>query len=318
LIEDEYGEIYLTGTFSSTIDFDPGPGTTSLAAIGIEIFIAKYNLDGGFRWAHSISGDGWDFPGGLDISPSGEVLLVGATEQRTDFNIGTGTDTLPWNGNLSAFVARYDQCIAVYPDSQSICPDQTYTLGNQTLTGPGDYVQTVSLPGGCDSIVTLKLSTIPVDTGISLQGYDLVSSASGATYQWINCVTSQVIIGADSGTFTPSVPGDYAVVVTENGCSDTSACMTITTVGSTESIDRGLVRMYPNPVEDILHLEFPSPVKLSGIQLFDLTGRMLVSEQLQGASASWSLALREVPAGMYLVAVAYAEGSRQVGRVLVK
>ena len=317
LIEDKFGNLCLTGAFRNSIDLDPGPGTAILNSPDRDIYFAKYDLNGNFRWAYGIRGDGTDFAGGLDISPSGEIILVGSSEERTDFNIGIGIDTVPWNGYLDAFVARYDQCLSVFPDTQSVCPDQTYLFGNQTLNAPGDYVQTFSL-GGCDSILTLNLSIISVDTGVALQGYDLVSSVTGASYQWINCSNSQAIAGATSGIFTPTEPGNYAVVVTENGCTDTSACIAIATVGNTRSIDLASVRMYPNPVEDVVNLEFSRPVKLSSIQVYDLTGRMLVSELVNGMVDSYSLKLLEVPSGMYLVALAYTDGSQQVGRILVR
>jgi hypothetical protein len=315
---DQFGQLYVLGVFTNTIDLDPGQGVAQLTAIQEDMFLAKYDLKGNLRWAHSIRGQGSDNGSGIDISPRGEIIIVGYTDELTDFNIGTGTDTVPWNGYRQAFVARYDQCISVYPDSQSICPNESYVLGGQTLTAAGSYVETVSLPGGCDSIVTLNLSVTPVDTGVSLQGFDLVSTAVGATYEWIDCNANQVIAGATLGTFTPTAPGDYAVIVTENGCSDTSACLTITTVDRLDAVEDGLVRIYPNPVNVILHLEFPSPVKLRAIRIFDLTGRMIKSFAGPGLQSAFSIVMPDVTPGVYLLAVDFADGRTRMIRVLVE
>src|SRR5690606_34737555 len=53
------GNVYLTGFFSGTVDFDPGVGVVNLTATGvIDIFILKITASGTLSWAKSCNGTG--------------------------------------------------------------------------------------------------------------------------------------------------------------------------------------------------------------------------------------------------------------------
>src|SRR5438045_1885736 len=51
---DAAGNVYVSGTFNATVDFDPGPGTATLTAAGAantsDAFLAKYTAAGALVW----------------------------------------------------------------------------------------------------------------------------------------------------------------------------------------------------------------------------------------------------------------------------
>lgn len=54
---DDSGNIYTTGFFSGTVDFDPGVGVQNLTSSGnSDIFISKMNSVGQFIWAKKMGG----------------------------------------------------------------------------------------------------------------------------------------------------------------------------------------------------------------------------------------------------------------------
>ena len=53
---DVSGNIYITGTFQGTVDFDPGPGLFPLTSQNKDdLFVLKLNADGNFLWAYQFN-----------------------------------------------------------------------------------------------------------------------------------------------------------------------------------------------------------------------------------------------------------------------
>ncbi len=46
-----------------------------------------------------------------------------------------------------------------------------------------------------------------------------------AAYQWMDCTLNTLIPGAVEQSYFPTSSGSYAVIVTLNGCVDTSDCV---------------------------------------------------------------------------------------------
>lgn len=106
---DNAGNIYITGTFGPTSDFDPGPGVYNLSELGgADIFICKMDMGGNFIWAKQLSG--LDFENGLAmaVDGAGNVFTSGYFYGTTDFNPGAGVFNLTALGQYDAFVSKLD------------------------------------------------------------------------------------------------------------------------------------------------------------------------------------------------------------------
>ena len=113
---DSAGDEYLFGEFNSTVDFDPGPGVTSLtSAGGGDAFILKLDTDGTLVWVAAAGGltrDGVGATGGPDIAvdPAGNVYSTGIFSMIADFDPGPGVVELTSNGGFfDAFVWKLTQ-----------------------------------------------------------------------------------------------------------------------------------------------------------------------------------------------------------------
>ncbi len=71
------GDIYTTGLFEGTVDFDPGAGTFNLTAVGLDIFISKFNDRGNFVWAKSVTGASEDVGFSVALDAFGHVYVAG-------------------------------------------------------------------------------------------------------------------------------------------------------------------------------------------------------------------------------------------------
>lgn len=95
ITSDGAGNVYVTGVFADTCDFDPGPGTYTLAAGQYkEMFVAKYNSFGALVWVKQYASQG-GYTRGNDIAcTGGTVYITGIFSGKVDFNSGSGIDTL--------------------------------------------------------------------------------------------------------------------------------------------------------------------------------------------------------------------------------
>src|SRR5206468_2219017 len=76
---DGTGNVYVTGQFNGTADFDPSPGgTTNLTAIGTnDIFVVKLDTNGAFGWAARFGSSGINAGHGIALDESGNVYVTG-------------------------------------------------------------------------------------------------------------------------------------------------------------------------------------------------------------------------------------------------
>lgn len=94
---DNSGNVYTTGTFAGTVDFDPGIGTYTLTSNSSgqdDIYISKLDALGSFVWAKQITSINSKGVSSLLIDSSGDIYFTGTFEGTVDFNPGPATYTL--------------------------------------------------------------------------------------------------------------------------------------------------------------------------------------------------------------------------------
>lgn len=104
---DPFGNIYTTGLFESTVDFDQGPGTMNLSSIGMaDIFIQKTDSSGNFIWARSFGGALNDYGYAVTSDDSGNVIITGLFQHKVVFDSGSPLDTSYSNGGSDVFILK--------------------------------------------------------------------------------------------------------------------------------------------------------------------------------------------------------------------
>ncbi len=104
------GNVYATGYFQGTVDFDPGPGVTLLNAASQAIFVTKFDASGNFVWAKSIGESGYNVGTTVAVEKeTGNIYLAGHFEGTADFDPGPETFYLSSTaGSLDGFVCKLD------------------------------------------------------------------------------------------------------------------------------------------------------------------------------------------------------------------
>ena len=159
--------------------------------------------------------------------------------------------------------------------TETACNKYFSPSGKYLWTTTGIYKDTAMNVAGCDSLLEINLTIVPVDTSVVIEQLTLISNAIGANYQWIDCDTKQEIVGANQSQFSPTYNGNFALVVGTNGCTDTSGCHTISTVGIEESQFSKHVSVFPNPSNGVFNIELPCSIAKWDIQVTDLSGKLV-------------------------------------------
>jgi hypothetical protein len=106
---DFQGNVYATGYFQSTTDFDPGTGTFTLSSSGSsDIYITKLDSNGNFIWAKKMGGTGFDSGYSITIDGNNNILITGTFSGTVDFDPGTSIINLISSGSQDIFISKYD------------------------------------------------------------------------------------------------------------------------------------------------------------------------------------------------------------------
>ncbi len=104
------GYAYVTGEFSYTVDFDPGPGVDEHTSNGAsDIFLCKLDSAGDFQWARTW-GSGGDYGRGkgVAIDGCGNAYVTGYFGGTADFDPGPGVDEHADHGSGDVFLSKFD------------------------------------------------------------------------------------------------------------------------------------------------------------------------------------------------------------------
>jgi hypothetical protein len=109
IITDAAGGVYIAGTYSGTVDFDPGAGVYNLTSNGIDdAFILKLDNSGNLVWAKSIGGANDDAARSITFDNSGNIYATGFFFGTADFDPGVGVNNVSSSGIQDAFIVKLD------------------------------------------------------------------------------------------------------------------------------------------------------------------------------------------------------------------
>lgn len=259
--------------------------------------------------------DGCDSIINTDLTISPDVTFNQTLIECSGSSVTIGTNTYTTSGVYTDVLTGPNGCDSTVITDLTFSPEivfnQTFdecagfsiTVGSNTYDSTGNYADTLvgAAASGCDSIVNTFLTIeSEIDVMVTSASITLTADQNGATYQWLDCNDNfSAIPGETNQSFTATANGDYAVEITIGNCSDTSACMPITTV-SLDELTKNNISVYPNPTTNSLKVDLGDHMDVVNYSITSFTGQVILENTVKNTS-SISLDVSHMAKGVYFL-----------------
>lgn len=106
---DSAGNVYSSGIFSGTVDFDPGLETSTLTSAGSnDVFLSKFGPSGNYLWARKFGGSSSDGSTPISVDATGNIYASGDFTGTVDFDPTDGELNLTAVGTKDNFISKID------------------------------------------------------------------------------------------------------------------------------------------------------------------------------------------------------------------
>ncbi|MEZ4938406.1 MAG: LamG-like jellyroll fold domain-containing protein, partial [Crocinitomicaceae bacterium] len=189
------------------------------------------------------------------------------------------------------------------------------TLTNMDINA--DWVSGVSNCATCEIEMTqtITASIVTIDNSVTNNNNVLTAGETGAAYQWLDCDSNEdPIMGETNQDYTATANGNYSVEITLNGCVDTSNCEAVTTVGLEELGFGNDFKVYPNPSDGVVNIDFGTLTSEKTLAVLSPDGKVIFTEKVTQQMTSINMA--DYPKGVYFLEI--SDGTRKSFHKIVK
>jgi len=286
--------------------FNQGVAGGSNGAVNILTDLSGDNNNGTLQnFALSGTASNWIAPGGVSNitavqtvnSCAGNAVTIGSNIYVSD---GIYLDTLTAANGCDSLQTTTITFLPEISSSQNadLCDGDSIMVGTSTHSTEGIFFDILPANNGCDSLVTTTITLNSINTAVSQAGNILSADAFANGYQWVNCDNLGPINGETNQTFTASVDGSYAVMITVGNCTSISSCFTVLSTGIHNQYGPS-VTIRPNPAIDFLLIQdLPGNVEYNIVNLTGFKikqGNLIHSEE--------KVDISELKSGIYFLYV---------------
>lgn len=271
----ENGHVVVVGDFWGNVFTDPSPGAQSWTTAAIDGVAIVLDSNGTYMYearthgpwnqytkrAHPLNGDNFilsgSYLGNSTVSVSGQATTLATLGHSSD------QSSYQWAiGNCALFQ---------FTDTIKSCDPIVWRDG-LSYNSSNYNASFVDTSGSCDTLYHLRLNIPLILDTITQSGNTLFVSPFQSQFAWMDCQTGQLIAGANDFSFQPTQDGQYAAIITNDGCTDTSDCYNFLFFHTEENAP-GEVQLFPNPSQGQFHWKNTGGHKVESIYLFGLDGK---------------------------------------------
>jgi hypothetical protein len=308
---DDQLNVYSTGVFGSTSDFNPGSEIYNLKSKGSnDAFILKLDMSGNFLWANSIGGQGDDRGQSIVMDNTGSLFINGTFRNQVDFDPGTGSFEINSEGYSDIFILKLDVNGIFkwvnhtggpgYDGTSSLAIDANsnlYNLGTLENIFTGKYdSHIVKMSSNGDSVWNIQMDSYGSDLRGSLCIDDMGSMyAGGNFYDSIN-------LKFNEGSF----------ILTSKGSADIFLIKITELISNVQKVIPAQMEIYPNPSSGTIfmkNIKFPADFRV-----MDCLGNLCFQQKLHEPTIN----LSTLPGGIYFITITIQGGHRLNGKIILR
>lgn len=300
---DAAGNVYTTGYFQGTVDFDPGTGTYNLtSAGGYDAYVLKLDSAGNFAGAVGAGGTGEDAAYHMALDAAGNMHVIGYFEGVADFDPQVQTYNLSSAGGSDIFVQKLS----------------TLSVPLHLLT----FTATLSRERGAGSREQVSLRWTS-ENEINFDRYEMERSIDGRSFSKVKSQKAKGKNGANEYAENDDIsllPTPCSHLYYRLKMLDKDGSYTYSKVVAVSFNATGHLQVYPNPASNVLYVELPTYTarenKTATLQITDAAGKIVKQQTvLLNGAAPFSMDIHTLAAGKYFVALQAKSGKDVVGFV---
>ncbi|MFD1552582.1 hypothetical protein DNU06_15570 [Putridiphycobacter roseus] len=284
--------LLFTGVYMDSADFDNGPGLSVLELPAGDMGAYCANIE---RCVTT----------NITIIGTGCTQYISPITNKTYYSSGIYEDTIYYNPEGCGYTYLLDLDINQIPFTSdtivvSDCTPYVSSFTNKTYSLSGIYEDTTIINSqGCGHthVLDIEINQVDVSTTTILN----LMSANNTTaqfYQWIDCQTMTSISGANAPSYAANANGEYAVIIDDGNCLDTSECIVIQGLNVDENINYKF-SVFPNPTFNSLLISIDYD-DISTLEIYNSGGKLLLSQNI---SNQFSINTNDLPQGIYFVSL---------------
>lgn len=330
------GDIYTTGYFTGTVDFDPGPDDFDLiAGVGQYIFISKLDDAGNFKWAKRLGRAmliNTNHIGSVALDPagSGDVYTTGSFQGTSDFNPGDSICNLKSVGGSDIFISKLDNTGNFKWAKAMGGTNQDYGVALAIQPGESENIYIIGRFKGTADFDPGEDSSNLTSVG----DYDIFISKldSSGNFQWAKAIKglseeyiADIALDQESlfltGFFlSPSVSFDSTTIPNINpfgtGADLFIAKLDIDFKISIEEPKKPTINLYPNPASDEMTIEFEGDeVHNVEITLFNTIGEDVLLGRNENIIHKTTIDISALSTGIYFMEIDL-DGKRMMQKIV--
>jgi hypothetical protein len=319
--------MYITGYYSDTIDFDPGAGIANLMSAGsLDVFVAKYNLSGNYTWSKSIGGSLGESVTSLKVDAMNNVCVTGYFSGTADFDPGPGTSNIISEGGIDTYVLKLDS-MGVFSWAKGMGGNLgdvgrciSIDLAGNIYT-IGDFKDTVDFDPGPG--ITNIIATGPMDIFIS----KLDPAGNFVFAKSIDGINGQDAFGIfvddfdkiyATGSFGGTTDFDINAGVFNLSSDSNQACFIMKISQSSAGIDENYTganaTVYPNPTTGKVNIAFSKIYTQVKLDLFNNWGSLVLTQTCLNENGL--IDLENFDEGVYFLRISYSDQSQSIFKIV--